>query len=316
MKIAVLIYVFNGVDFLGEQLQSLLKQDISEKAEVNIIAWDDGSVDRSQELLDRYQREGKLTFIQGEHVGKTKGYWNLLEKAGESDFYAFCEQDDVWFPKKLSRAIKYLETKAIIEGEETEVSDSPLLYCSEATVTNAKLKPINFRKNPANKFIDFEHSLVFSSMPGCTYVMNFSARNKLLEYDLNTYFAADYEDLARNIIFVAGKVVFDRVPTMYRRKWKQDKFKESYHGGLLGRIMLMIALYRGKDAGERSRTARDILTAFEPEIKNKDQLHALKQVADYKEDHVERERLVNNSKFVTGSFNDKWFKSAIKSNKL
>ena len=316
MNIAVLIYIFNGVEFLGEQLQSLLKQDISEKAEVNIFAWDDGSSDKSQDILDRYHREGKLTWIQGETVGKTKGYWNLLEKSGEADYYAFCEQDDVWFPKKLSRAIKYLETKAILEGEETEVSDNPLLYCSECTVTNAKLKPINFRKNPANKYVDFEHSLIYSSMPGCTYVMNLSARNRLLEYDVNLCPAADYEDLARNIIFIVGKVVFDRVPTMYRRKNKGDKFKDGYHGGILGYIKLMMSLFSGKEAKVKSRTAQSLMNVFEPEIKNQDQLHAIKQVANYIEDSVERERLVNNPKFVTGSFNDKWFKSAVKSNKL
>ena len=53
MKIGVLLYSFNGVDYLGEQLQSILKQDISGKAEIYISVFDDGSTDKTKDILER-----------------------------------------------------------------------------------------------------------------------------------------------------------------------------------------------------------------------------------------------------------------------
>ena len=316
MKITILMYVLNGVDFLGEQLQSLFKQDICEKAEMDILVWDDGSTDKTRDLLDRYQREGKLTFHTGSGIGRTKGYWELMKKAEKADFYAFCEQDDVWFPNKLSRAVKYLETKAILEGEETEVSEGPILYCGECTVTNAKLKTVNFKRNPANKFTDFEHSLVYSSMPGCTYVFNRSALEKLIKFDPGVKENTSYEDLARNIIYIEGSVVFDRVPVMFWRRNKGDKFSIEYQGGIIGRIKRQLDLMTGKNVKAKSRTAKALLAAFGENITEHDKKASLKQVAEYAENPVEKERLIQNPKFVTGSFDDKWFRTAVRTDRL
>ena len=80
----------------------------------------------------------------------------ILIRRYHADYFAFSEQDDVWFHEKLSRAVKYLETQAILDGEETEVADGPLLYVSDYTVTNAKLKPIRFNRSKACKYSDVE----------------------------------------------------------------------------------------------------------------------------------------------------------------
>lgn len=316
MKIVILLYTKNGVDYLGEQLQSLLKQDMSEKAEIKIFVRDDGSTDMTKDILDRYQREEKLTFFEGEAIGKTKSFWELLEKAEEADYYAFCEQDDVWFPEKLSRAIKYLETKSIIEGDDVDVAVSPLLYMSDYTVTNAKLKPVKFNRNKTTKYADFEHSLLYSTMPGSTYVFNASARELMLRYDVNRYFDGNYDDLARNIIYIVGQVIRDRVPTMYLRKNPADPFYDNYFGGFFGAIKQYMAHFSGKNANSRSKLAKGLMETFGAGMEDADALEALKQVAKYDEDPVEKERLLANPKFVTGSFNDKLFKMAVNSNKL
>ena len=316
MKIIVLLYTKNGVDYLGEQLQSLLAQDINKKADVKILVRDDGSTDLTLDILDRYQREGKLEFIKGEPIGKTKSFWELMTKSGEADYYAFCEQDDVWMPEKLSRAVKYIETKAIITGEETDISVSPMLYMSDFTVTNAKLKPIRFARNMTMKYNDFEHSLLYSTMPGCTFVFNTSAKDLMLRYDVNTYFAGNYDDLSRNIVFLVGSIIRDRVPTMYLRKNKTDSFYNNFYGGFIGKIKQYIAFFTGKDAGARSSLAKGLLAVYGEGIDDVEMHESLTQVANYSDDPVAKERLLINPKFATGSFNDNLLKKAISSNKL
>ena len=316
MKIVVLLYTYNGVDYLGEQLQSILSQDILSKAEIKILVRDDGSNDLTLDILDRYQREGKLEFIKGEKIGKTKSFWEILAKAEDADYYAFCEQDDVWFPKKLSRAITYLETKAILEGDEVDVAVSPLLYMSDFTVTNAKLKPIRFTRNMTLKYTDFEHSLLYSTMPGSTFVFNASARELMLRYDVNTQYAANYDDLARNILYLVGVVVKDHVPSIYLRKNKNDSFYDNYYGGFFGKIKQYLAFISGKNNNARSSLAKGLLKTYGEGIEEIETLESLKQVANYAEDPIAKERLLMNPKFLTGSFNDKLLKKAINSNKL
>ncbi|MBQ5932571.1 MAG: glycosyltransferase [Lachnospiraceae bacterium] len=317
MKINVLLYSFNGVDYLGEQLQSILKQDITDKAEIKISVFDDGSTDRTRDILERYHNEGKLDFVEGKGVGKTKGFWELMKKAEDADFFAFSEQDDVWFHEKLSRAVKYLETQAILDGEETEVADGPLLYVSDYTVTNAKLKPIRFNRSKACKYSDLEHNLLYSSSPGCTFVFNNAARQKMIKYDVNAFYADMYDDLAKKIINLTGKVVIDRVPTVYMRKNKGDKFGIEYYGSLLGAVKLYKELYFGKTLNAKSETAKALEIVFAEDITDDSRKkEALKQVGGYRDDQVNRERLLQNSRFVVGDYHDKWLAAAIKKNRL
>ncbi len=317
MKINVLLYSFNGVDFLGEQLQSILKQDIADKAKIEISVFDDGSTDRTRDILERYHNEGKLNFIEGKGVGKTKGYWELMKKAEDADYFAFSEQDDVWFHEKLSRAVKYLETQAILDGEETEVADGPLLYVSDYTVTNAKLKPIRFNRSKACKYSDVEHNLLYSSSPGCTFVFNNAARQKMIKYDVSAFYPDAYDDLAKKIINLTGKVVIDRVPTVYMRKNKGDQFGIEYYGGLMGAIKLYKELYFGKTSNAKSETAKALEIVYAEDIMNDSRKkEALKQVGSYRDDQVNRERLLQNSRFVVGDYHDKWLMAAIKKNRL
>ena len=317
MKINVLLYSFNGVDFLGEQLQSILKQDNADKAKIEISVFDDGSTDRTRDILERYHNEGKLNFIEGKGVGKTKGYWELMKKAEDADYFAFSEQDDVWFHEKLSRAVKYLETQAILDGEETEVADGPLLYVSDYTVTNAKLKPIRFNRSKACKYSDVEHNLLYSSSPGCTFVFNNAARQKMIKYDVSAFYPDAYDDLAKKIINLTGKVVIDRVPTVYMRKNKGDQFGIEYYGGLMGAIKLYKELYFGKTSNAKSETAKALEIVYAEDIMNDSRKkEALKQVGSYRDDQVNRERLLQNSRFVVGDYHDKWLMAAIKKNRL
>lgn len=318
MKIVVLLHTYNGAEYLEEQLQSLLKQDISSKAEVKILVRDDGSTDKTWDILDKYKNEGKIEWFQDNRVGKTKSFWELLKKAEDADYYAFCEQDDVWKPEKLSRAIKHLETQAILDGDDDamEAAVSPLLYQGDFTVTNAKLKPIRFKRNKTTAQKDFQHSLIYNTTPGCTYVFNASARELMLRLDVNKYPDGNYDDLARNIIFIVGKVLRDWVPSMYLRKSKSDPLYDSYYGGFFGWLRQNKAFKEGKDINIRSKQAKALYETFGKGIEDNEKLDALRQVATYLGDSVTKERLLSNPKFLIGDFNDKLFKKTVSMDRL
>ena len=101
MKVCVLISTYNGEKFLDEQIASILAQ---KGVEVDILVRDDGSSDMTCSLLERWQKEGKLKWYKGENLGFARSFMNLLKTASVYDYYAFCDQDDVWLPEKLKKA--------------------------------------------------------------------------------------------------------------------------------------------------------------------------------------------------------------------
>ena len=120
-KVTILMSTYNGEDFLEEQLQSLLSQ---QDVETHILVRDDGSTDRTRDILDHWQDAGKLTWYGGDNLGWAMSFMHLLIHAQpDADYYAFCDQDDIWLPDKLSRAV------SMIEQQEQEC----VLYCSNVT---------------------------------------------------------------------------------------------------------------------------------------------------------------------------------------
>ena len=117
MKVCVLISTYNGERFLEEQIASIIAQ---KGVEVDILVRDDGSSDMTCSLLERWQKEGKLKWYKGENLGFARSFMNLLKTASGYDYYAFCDQDDIWLEDKLQRAVAALE----------KIEDKVKLYCS------------------------------------------------------------------------------------------------------------------------------------------------------------------------------------------
>ena len=55
-KVVVLMSTYNGERYLKEQIDSIISQTI----EVKLIVRDDGSRDKTQVILEEYQKQGKL----------------------------------------------------------------------------------------------------------------------------------------------------------------------------------------------------------------------------------------------------------------
>ena len=101
-RVAILLCTYNGAQFLAEQLDSL-------EAQVHqnwvVIASDDGSTDQTLEILRQYQAKWsprKLTIRSGPQKGFCQNFLSLTaDPEIRADYYAFCDQDDVWLPNKF-----------------------------------------------------------------------------------------------------------------------------------------------------------------------------------------------------------------------
>jgi len=165
--VTLLLCTLNGERFLAEQLASLERQTFKNW---KLIASDDGSADRTKSILLAFQRSlapGKVEIVAGPQRGATANF--LFQACAEnlvSEYYAFCDQDDVWDADKLERAIETLEQTG---------SSIPALYGSRTRLIDEAGNEIGFsplfRKKP-----EFRSALVQSIAGGNTMVFNQKAR--------------------------------------------------------------------------------------------------------------------------------------------
>ena len=101
-SVAILLATFNGEKFLAEQLDSLQAQSVKNW---RLYVSDDGSTDSTVDIIKRYQEawgSDKLHYRLGPQKGFAQNFLGLAcDPEIKADFYAFCDQDDFWLPKKL-----------------------------------------------------------------------------------------------------------------------------------------------------------------------------------------------------------------------
>jgi glycosyltransferase involved in cell wall biosynthesis len=160
-KVQILMSTYNGEKYIGQQIDSLLKQDYSN---MEILIRDDGSQDGTVSIIERYcQQYPQIKLIKDRNKGVISSFFELVLKASQSaDFFAFCDQDDVWKPSKVSRAVSLLE----LENEET-----PLLYFSRLDLVNEHLQLLKQSPIPPSG-VGFKNALIQNVATGCTIFFN------------------------------------------------------------------------------------------------------------------------------------------------
>lgn len=118
--ISVCMATYNGSKYLREQIDSILNQDLSAypNAELELIVSDDGSTDSTLDILASYNdyRIKIYHHTKKEYRYKkasfacTANFANALEKAN-GDYIFLSDQDDIWFPLKVSRTLDVLTTR-------------------------------------------------------------------------------------------------------------------------------------------------------------------------------------------------------------
>jgi glycosyltransferase involved in cell wall biosynthesis len=209
--VVILLCTFNGAQFLVEQLDSLEAQTHQNWA---VIVSDDGSADQTLEILQQYQVKwpfGKLTIRKGPQKGFCQNFLSLVcDPEIEADYYAFCDQDDVWLPEKLSVALKN-----IIINQDSEI---PYLYCGRTKYVTDKLKACGM----SPKFVfppSFRNALVQSIAGGNTMVFNLAAKLLITKVGVVDVPLHDWW-IYQLVTGVNGDVFYDPVPQVLYRQHK------------------------------------------------------------------------------------------------
>ena len=210
--IAVLMSTYNGETYLNEQIESILNQ---KAADIRLFVRDDGSVDHTVGIIESFMKRHKnITLFKGGNIGVGNSFMNLLYQAGdEFDYYAFADQDDVWYMDKLVRAVQKLER------EQTAMQEKPLLYAGKVVCASADLRQQEQFAYQVLRPASFGNALMENICMGCTEVFNRSllllvrkhlpqGNGENVMHDWWMYLTASY----------FGKVIFDQnVYMLYRQ---------------------------------------------------------------------------------------------------
>jgi glycosyltransferase involved in cell wall biosynthesis len=99
--VSAIMPVFNAEDFVGAALESLLAQDYDP---FEIVACDDGSTDRSSEILTAYPTVSRIRQANG---GPSAAR-NAAVAASRGELIAFFDADDLWPSNRLTLQARHL----------------------------------------------------------------------------------------------------------------------------------------------------------------------------------------------------------------
>ncbi|MFJ3262748.1 MULTISPECIES: glycosyltransferase family 2 protein [unclassified Pseudomonas] len=208
-KVAILLSTYNGAAYLREQLESLIAQTCQDWV---IHASDDGSSDATLDILHDYQRHlgnDRLQIHAGPRQGFAANFLSLIGRASEqADYFAFCDQDDLWQPDKLDRGLAWAQSHP---------SSLPLLYCSRTRLIDATGQAIGFsplfRRAPS-----FANALVQSIAGGNTMLFN-AATAQLLSLTPAHVPIISHDWWAYILVTgCGGRVNYDEYPTINYRQ--------------------------------------------------------------------------------------------------
>lgn len=196
---------YNGSQYIIRQLDSIFSQ-----RGVDVICYvrDDGSKDDTLQVLEQYKKslpEGKLIFEKGDNVGWERSFLLALKDAPKSDFYAFSDQDDIWFEDKLVSGIKMMN--------EAHKESTPLMYHCNKISVKEDLKPLPHQVRRTPKPLNRQNAMVQEYAQGCSIILNESARQLVIHHLPKEKIAHDF--WCGLLCYLFGEVIYDNNPHFY-----------------------------------------------------------------------------------------------------
>jgi len=187
--VSVLMCVYNGERFLGEQLESLRNQ---KRQPDNVTIYDDCSTDSSVEIINRFVSLHNLDLTWKVIVNPFKKGWrqNFYDAITEcdSDYIFFCDQDDIWHEDKISVMLDTMHKNpnifvlsGLIETIDSGGSHIDILDWNQNVVYDNKIVKSNIG----------DTIYVWKPRIGCAMAIHKTVKQQLRYFECNEYFAHD-----------------------------------------------------------------------------------------------------------------------------
>lgn len=226
-SILIMVSTYNGEKYLREQLDSILNQKTEH--DIHLYIRDDYSSDSTPDILKEYKEKYSNIEIElGENVGVNRSFLGMLKCVNSYDYYAFCDQDDIWMENKVQSAIEHIKQLN---------QQKPCLYASCSLLVDNDMNELGLTQLN-RKGLKFNNILIQNLMPGHTQVFNQKLVDMIAEKDLD-YDRINVHDFWLALLAITfGETIFENKPYTYYRQHNDNElgYAHGIHGWIMQRI--------------------------------------------------------------------------------
>lgn len=212
MTVDILMATYNGSRHLRNQLLSLQQQTYE-----NWTLWirDDGSTDHTLEIINTFANlDPRIRLIENTellNLGPAKSFL-LLTKNSAAPYTIFCDQDDIWFEKKLEELVIYADSNF-------DPQIPSLVYCDGHGYSDEK-GVITLQSISRAHATDLKSFLFFNAgYQGCSMLFNRRLCSLAANYRASYFYMHD--DIVSLLAHSFGKVHFlPKALMLYRQHAK------------------------------------------------------------------------------------------------
>lgn len=155
-RVSIVLATYNGERYLKEQLDSIIQQMLEPD---ELIISDDGSTDKTFDIIKSYLKDNRCVFIQGPQKGYAQNFLYGLSKS-QGDIILFSDQDDIWMNNKIEYIRNFFERNP---NQWLVCHDMYLATNNEINNNNYSQKSFNMRKRK-NGYL---YNMLFNGYYGC-----------------------------------------------------------------------------------------------------------------------------------------------------
>lgn len=240
-KLVVCIASYNGVEYIGEQLASILCQ-----IGVNdvVVVSDDNSSDGTAEVVlgiddPRIHLVKNSTISNSNYVSNFENALKYAVEIGPFDYVFLSDQDDVWLPNKVASICQFFE------GD-----DKYIFVCHSLKYVDDRLKPL-----PINNYEDHRYdagflvrSLLRPFGAGCGMAFRFELLKRILPFPKKYCYSHDH--WIPLVAYLSGRCYYLNTPLLlYRRHGRSlteifvSPSRKGFFGRFFERIYLRISYF-------------------------------------------------------------------------
>ena len=164
-RVLILMATRNGARFLPEQLDSIARQDMADWA---LHVGDDGSDDGTRRIVAAFAARPPARDIrlhEGPRRGAATNFLSLLARPdlplGPHTLVAFADQDDIWLPGKLARALALLQA----------AGPGPAIHGAQSLHVDVRGRVLGRSRPPAGK-VTLARAMVRTPVSGHSLVLD------------------------------------------------------------------------------------------------------------------------------------------------
>ena len=176
-KVAILLSCYNGERYLHELIHSIIHQSYQD---YTLYIRDDGSTDSTFSILQTYECDNIVLFPQSRNLGSKHSFLYMMSNV-DSDYYMFCDQDDVWMNSKIEKSLR------TIQEIEHRNPLKPTIVHTDLRLVDGNMNVIansywDYNKVPFEINHKYEYLCHFNDITGCAMIFNKIAREFSLPY--------------------------------------------------------------------------------------------------------------------------------------